>query len=288
MITLFDPELGTLALRRDPFVVTGFQIGSRAPRVVKRDRALADGEVDDTRFGGGRAVTIALTLNDKLCGDPTPMQELFDQLLPYMALRRRPVLTWSLPGSGGVVRQLTVRGDNAPMQIGSAKHPTITCSFVAADGEITSAGDPICTVIQPAADVELGRTYNLAFNRAYPTSSAIGDRLIVNPGNELSHWTAAIFGDNTNPSILVNGVRIDFNNNGGLVLPAGNSVVIDTKAKTMLFNGDPVSPRYDRTNFTEWAWADVMLRPGNNTIRFAAALLGTGASMNFCYRPAWA
>lgn len=289
MITLTEPQLGTIELGADPFVVSSFQIGSPAVRAVARNRALANGTRDDTKFTGGRAATIAITLNDKYCGDDqVTMQELFDRLLPFTVARRRPVLSWSLPGSAGRERQMIVRGDSAPMVIEGPKHPVLAVGFVAPEGEINSAGDPICQRIDPASDVELGRTYDLTFNREYPSSAAIGDRLVTAEGNEQAHWVATIFGDNTNPYVLINGVRVEFANNGGLVLPAGTHLVIDTREKTMYLNGDPLSPRFDRANFTEWTWPDILLHPGVNTVRFGAAMLGVGAAMNFCYQPTWA
>lgn len=288
MITLIDPDLGSLELGADPFVVQSFQISSPAVRPVIHNRALANGTRDDTKYTGARAATIAIMLNDKYCGTKVTMQSLFDRLLPYTVTRRRPVLRWSLPGSPGQERQMIVYGDSAPMMIGGPKHPVIGVSFIAPEGEINSAGDPICTVITPAADVELGRAYDRAYDRAYPSSSSIGDRLVLVDGNEQAHWIATMFGDCTNPYILVNGVRVEWISNGGLVLPAGSSLVVNTREKTMYLNGDPLSPRFNRANFTEWTWPDILLRPGTNTIRFGAGVLGAGASMNFCYQPTWA
>lgn len=289
MITLVNDELGEITLRSDPYVVTDFQISSPAVRAVTRNRALMNGTRDDTAFTGARAVTVGITLNDKYCGDDAvAMQDLFDALLPFTVVRRRSVIRWSLPGSGGRERQMIVRGDSAPMVIAGPKHPVLSLSFVAPEGEINSAGAPICQLIEPAVDTELGRAYDLTSNRAYPTSSAVGDRLIDVDGNEQAHWTATIFGDVTNPYILINGVRVEFSRGGGLVLPAGNHLQVDTREKIVRLNSDPLSPRFDRANFTEWTWPDILLRPRNNTIRFGGAILGVGAAMNFCYQPTWA
>lgn len=287
MITLTDPELGSLELRSDPFVVASFEISSPAPRVVSRNRALMNGTKDDSQFSGARAVTLTIVLNDSVCDDVS-MQSLLDQLIPYTVIRRRPIMRWSLPGSGGVEREIMLRGDSAPIVVDGPKHRAIVCQFVAPEGEITTAGPMICQTIAPAEDVELGRTYDLTFDRDYPVSSAIGDRLVTVDGNERAHWHAAIFGIVTNPYLLINGVRVEWSNNGGLDLTAGNSLVVDTREKTMYFNEDPASPRFDRVNFTDWQWPDILLRPGVNTIRFGGAALGAGASMNFCYKPTWA
>lgn len=291
MMTLTEPSLGTVDLHGDDFVVPQFQISQRATRAVLRNRALANGAYDDTRFGGTRAVTIGVQLNDRSCGvEQRTMQSLFDELLPFMAPWRRPVLTWSLPGSEGVLRQMTVRGDSAPMQIERAKHPALVLQFVAPDGEITTPVDNV-ERIDPATDTEEGRVYatgsELRFDRNYPVSLALGGRLITQNGNEPAHWTLAIFGGAVNPFFEVNGVTIDFNANGGLTLSAGQSVVIDTRERTVYLDGDPATPRYDRTNFAEWSWADLLLQPGANLVRFGADTL-TGGQASITWRDTWA
>lgn len=316
MMTLTDPTLGTLVLHgdnptTDPFIVAGFTIGSLAVRPVMRTRALSNGQLDDTRFTGGRAVTVAIRLNEKYCGPLAgdTMQDLLDRLLPYMNPRRRPVLTYTLPGSDGSPRQLTVRGDSAPVQIAGSKHQAVVLSMISPDGEITTAGDPVCIDLNPAGDVELGRVYpagttdpgntagrvypagttepgNVA-GRVYPASLAIGDRVYINAGNEEAHWILQIFGGCTNPFFTINGVTVNFNNNGGLVLPVGASVIIDTREQTIRLNGNPADPRYSKTNFTAWSWSDLMLKPGENPMRFGASVIGTGQA-RFCSLPTWA
>lgn len=298
MIVLSDPELGDLELRSDPYAVVSFQIGSRAVRANMRNRALAHGAFDDTRYGGARAVTVSIVLNEhpRCSPNPTTMQGLLDLLLPYTMPYRRPVLQYSLPGSDGDVRQLTVRGNGAPVQIGGAKHQGIVAQFVSGDGDITTAGDPTCLLISPAADVELGRVYppsvgdaaGRAYDRTYPASLAVGDRILTQLGNERAHWTAAIFGAVTNPFLTINGVTINFNVNGGVNLLAGQSLVLDSKARTIYLNGDPNSSRYDKSNFVAWTWDDVLLKPKDNLVRFGGSVLGVGASVNLCWSPTWA
>lgn len=221
------------------------------------------------------------------------MQQLYDVLLPYLSPRRRPTLEWSLPGSDSVVRKLTVRGEGAPVEIASPRAPAVVASFVAADGTITSArgGDDDdgwqCQIIDPSADVEAGRTYNLTYNREYPDSAGIGDRIVTMAGNDDAHWRATIFGPTTDPYLRVNGVEISFTEQGGLILAAGESVEIDTRERTILLNGDPTESRYDRTNFSEWSWSDLLLHPGDNRVRFGADILGVGSSVNFCWADTW-
>jgi hypothetical protein len=288
MLVLDDPKLGELELRSSPYCVIDFQIGSATPRPVMRNRALSSGAFDDTQFAGSRAITVSLMFNESPCapGQPT-MQQLYDRILPYMNVKRRPTLRWSLPGSGAE-RQTTVRGESAPVVITRAKHPVLVLSFVSADGEITSAGDPQCQPIDPAIDIEEGRPYDLTFNRSYPPSLAVGDRLVLVDGNEPAHWTLTIFGEVTDPFFKVNDTTIFTNLGEGVDLPADSNLVISTRDKTMYLNGNAADSRYDRTNFTAWTWSDLLLQPGENLVRFGAVVLGPGASALLCWRPTWA
>lgn len=288
MIQLMDDRLGTLALRRAPFTVASFQIGTRSPRVVMRNRALADGGKDDTRFAGGRAITLALVLNGDECAAPlATMQALYDAILPYTVARRRPTLRWSLPGSSDE-RECIVRCDDAPVVIEGPRHPALVMSFTAAEGEITSPynAEVDCTDIEPAVDVEVGRTYNMTYNRTFPSSQAVGDRLVNQGGNERAHWTGVIFaGDGTtDPYLRINSVTVSFS---GLVLPGGAAVVIDTRERTMWLNGVVGDSVFGLSNFTQWAWEDLMMEAGSNALRFGATVLGTGAVMQLCHPRTW-
>jgi hypothetical protein len=195
------------------------------------------------------------------------------------------VLRWSLPGSGGVEREMVVRGEDAPVVISGRTKQAIVLSFVSADGDITSP-DQECLLIQPSDVSEAGRQYNLTFDRDYPTSTPAGEVLVTQNGNEPAHWTATIFGDVTGPSLRVNGSTVAWPD--AYNLPADATIVIDTKAKTILLNGVAFDSVYGLTNFTDWQWADLMLQPGANAVMYFAQSLGTGTVMQMCWRPTWA
>lgn len=286
-VLLADDTLGTLPLGGNDFVVVQVQIGAPAVRAVMYDRALADGSIDDTRFTGARAYTLSITLNDANCTDTT-MQSLVDRLAPYMAPRRRPVLSWSLPGTPGLRRQATVRGEGLPIVVRRRNHNQVICSFVGADGRILSEGGQVCETINPSEDVEDGRTYDLIFDRVYPPSQGIGDRLVHVAGNERAHWVGTLYAEADQPTLRVNGIDIAFTQNGGLDLAPGQTVVIDTLERTILLNGDPEEPRYHLVNFTQWQWDDLLLDPGENRLRYTAAVLGPGAQAVICWTPTWA
>lgn len=288
MMTLEDTDLGPLLLHHDPatdpFVVVGFQIGFPEVRAITRNRALADGIVDDTQFTGGRAVTVSLVLNDRRTCGVVSMQSLYDAVLPYMAPRRRPTLTWALPGSD-VQRSFTVRGQNAVIDVNGPTHPGLVLQFLAID-EIVSP-EQHCLDISPSDDVVGGRTYNLTFPRVYPASLGLGDRIVTNNGNERAHWTAVIYGAVTNPLIMFNGVELAWDVGAGLDLGVGHFLTVSSRDRTMYYDGNPTQSRYSLSNFTEWAWSDLLLDPGDNSLRFDGSVLGAGALLHFCWYDTW-
>lgn len=286
MLTLSDPVLGVLDLR-SKFSVQSIQIGTPSVRAVTRPRALADGEFDDTKFRGGRAITLGLITREEVCSaSPLTIQGLLDELLPYVSPRRRPTLTWALPGSESEQRSAVVRGVTAPVVVERAKHISVVLSFVAPTGEVLT---PVASTlsIDPTTDTELGRTYDLVFPRVYPASSGIGDRLATNTGNAPAHWRATLFGTCTDPALTINGITVNFNANGGLSLPAGGTVMLDTRERTIRYADDPAQSKYDKTNFAAWAWDDLLLEPGTNTVRFSAASLGVSARAELSWYATW-
>ena len=290
-VQLHEEQLGTLDLgplrpsadvrhcNAAGYIVTGWEIGFPAERAVVQNRALADGVFDSTQFFGARAVSMAITL-DVNKQDP---QLAIDDLTAYMTPHRRPRLSWVIPGST-IERSLLVRGVDAPLSIAGRQAHVISASFVGVNGVIES---PVETVIEirPGFESEQGRTYDLLFDRVYPPSLGIGQRIARNEGNEVADWRATIFGPAVNPILTINGIDISFSENGGLTLLAGESVTIDTLNRTIFLNNDPSESRYDRVNFTEWSWESVRLQPGDNVIRYEEPTMS--GSCSFAYRSAW-
>ena len=286
--TLTEPTLGSLELHPDgeatdcgPYIVTDFQIGFPAVREVVRNRALADGVIDDTTYVGARAITASIIV-DQRRGDA---QAIIDDLMPYISPRYRPRLTWQIPGSDEQ-RSSIVRGADAPVVIGGEKFNTVVASWVTTTGVIEAAYEQ-CVLIDPGSDVESGRTYDLTFDRTYPPGLGVGEVVVNNPGNTVADWRCEIFGQVTNPILEVNGVEMRFDRNGGLTVGQAQSVVIDTRSRTVLLNNDPDESRYDRMNFAEWSWQQVRLQPGQNLVRFDGAAIGPTAKARFCFRAAY-
>ena len=282
MISLVEDELGRLDLTpTNGFVETLLDPGYPDVRVVKNERALSDGEDDETLYFGGRAMSFRFSINTRIIAQ----QDALNLVQPYLSLRRRPRLIYNLPGSTEK-RSAIVRGHNAPFAVDHPKYPTWATQWYNADG-LLEAPDPVLVDLEPADDVELGRTYdeNMADGRGpYPSTLAIGERAVDSPGSEMSDWVLSIFGPTTNPTFRVNGIDITFDENGGLSLTSGQSVVIDTKQRSILFQNDPLESRYGKTNFHEWSWSDVRLKAGFNAVRL---MPGPDVRAQLSYRPTW-
>lgn len=290
MMYLDEDTLGELDLECvDGFVVSDFEIGFPEERAVVRNRALGDGRYDDTRFLGGRVITVSIRFDNRECDFPGTAQELIDQVMAYMSPRLRPRLVWTLPTSDSEERSAVVRGFDAPVVIDAPRYPTVVFQFQTV-GSYIELPEPDCEIRNPNIyEAEPGRTYPLEFDRVYPPSVPTDALAITNPGNAPADFIATILGPAVEPNVIVNGIPIRTDRAGGVTLIAGQTLVIDTRERTVLLNNDPTESRYDRLNFEEWVWDDVLLRPGLNVIRFngAGSWFGPTTRLEVCTRGAW-
>lgn len=262
------------------FVLGGFTIGWPTERPVVRNRSLADGLVDDSRFLGGRAVTVSLNVDQRVL----PAQTLIDQLSPFMSPRNRPVITWSLPGTPDELRSLTVRGVDMPLVIEGPKYHTVVMQFLASDSLTQAPASALRCVTMTPGEGGAGRTYNLTFPRVYPAAGPLGSKNVPVYGNAPTPWVATIFGGIEDPAATVNGFDIEFT---GLTLTTFQTLVIDVTAKTILLDGDPAESRYNLSNFTAWDWDDLLLPPGDNVMRLTGTAPTTSAAMTVCLTDRW-
>lgn len=265
------------------FVLVDLQVGFPSERPVVRPRALDDGVIDQTTFVGQRAVTVTLRLDQRVM----TTQALIDRVMPFLSPRRRPTLTWSLPGSATDYRSLTLRGVDAPLVVQQPKYVTIVCSWVSSDPFLL---DPVeeCESVDPNDPAEeVGRYYDLTFDRVYVPALPVGALAAINTGTAPTHCVITLTASMINPTVTVNGVDMTFNQNGGLTLVTGQTLVIDTQARTILLNNDPNESRYDRVNYEDWSWDDFLLQPGVNVVRLQGTGFTSTTLMTVCWRSAW-
>lgn len=284
MIYLDDADLGVLDLDcEEGFVVAEFAIGWPSERPVVRSRALTDGVLDTTRYVGQRAVTIALRLDNKI----KPTQDMLDELSPYLSPRRRPRVVWSVdkvPSNPLHVRSLELRGVEMPLVVNAPKALTVVAQWVATES-FSRALVEQCAVALLTGTEEFGREYDLEFDRSYPPSPIFGITYFNAQGNAPTPWTGTITGQVVDPNVLVNDVTITFT---GVTLTLGQTIVIDTEARTILRNNDPNDSLYASTNFADWTWDDLLMKPGQNQIRLqATSTSGGNPSFTLCWFDRW-
>lgn len=273
------PALADLPLTcHDGWSLEQLQIGFPDVRAVSRVRALADGVYDDTFFLGARAVTLTLRI-----ASATATQAALDAIMPFLSPRIRPVLTWSLAGSPTNLRSLTLRGVDAPVVIDGPSYQRVVVSFVSTESFMRS-GDEHC--VAAIAQPNLGRTYDLTFDRVYSSTSPTVQFTVNNAGNAPAPWRATINADAVNPSITVNGLLMSFSQNGGVTLTGGDQLFVSVDQRLAERSPFPLTPVYDRMNFYDWRWDNFLLLPGPNLIEFAIAP-GGDSLMTFCWHDTW-
>lgn len=254
------------------------QIGFPAVRPVVRSRALDDGVFDDTLFVGQRAVTLTLRI-----ASPTATQAALDRIIPFVSPRERPVLTWSLAGSPTEVRSLTLRGVDAPIVIDGPSYQRIVVSFVSTESYVRGGVEECVAAIASPSE---GRTYDLTFDRIYSSVSPIVTFNAFNRGTAPAPWRAVINADATDPIVRVNGIPMSFDQNGGVVLTGTDQLFIDVANRSVDVSPFPLTTVYDRVNFFDWRWDDLMLLPGNNIIELEVSP-GDDSLMTFCWFDAY-
>lgn len=262
------------------YSLESLQVGFPGERPVVRSRALSDGAFDESKYLGQRAVTMTVRLATR-----TQTQALIDQLLPFMSPRIRPTLAYALAGDNPFpVRSLTLRGVDAPVVIDGPFYQAVTCSWVSSDPFIYGEGER-CTFLTVTAEEE-GRVYDLTFDRIYGGGGSVASVVITNNGTAPAQWRASLSATTTNPSLRINGVLVTTAANGGVVLAGSDTLEIDTRERTCLLNGDPTLSRYNRLNYADWTWDDLVLQPGDNLIEYILDP-GDESTMTFCWYDTW-
>lgn len=292
MIYLEHPQLGRLDLVDKPngFDVTQFEIGFPEVREVVIPRPLLDGSFDFTRYLGQRAVTVSMYLDQRRA----PTQLLLDALMPFLHPLYRPRLIYTVQDIQQPCfdipplpqpRALTIRGVDAPVVINGPRFQQITVQWVA-DTYALSV-DENCYTFLPADDTEDGRTYDLTFDRVYPPTLPSGSQVIVNAGNAPAHWRWTIFPAIDDPILTVNGVTITTDGGSGTSISGTDVLVIDTLARTIRVNDDPMQSVLGNTNFGDWDWSDLLLHPGENFVRFQGDNLSSDCRATICWSDTW-
>lgn len=280
-IALQEDTLGTLELDcASGYVVTQYDLGFPQPREVSYPRTLVDGVVDQTSHHGARTVSLTVTLNATRGSSPAQLR---DRLAAYLHPGRRP--TMLITEHNDVrERQIRLRASQFGIPIASPKFNAMSCSWIAYDGVVESQ-----TLIQiqarPFDTNPAGREYPLTFDRDYPDVLPSGSHLVVNDGNTAAQWTINLYGNIVNPRLVLNDQAIRLTASGGLTLATNQLLVIDSRGKQVLYDGNPLTSALQYVDFLNSTWW--LIPPGQSVYRLDADTWDDNASAILAFRPAW-
>jgi len=260
-----------------PFVDVISVVGlDNAPyRETRREREGADGGFMDAEFERGRD----LLINADIYVDSSVMEAYLDSLKSNYA--PSTVLVPFYFKSPGVeerllfVKPLGLKYDWEQLRrIGQAR---AQFTMFAEDPRIyTSTLTSVDVAFSPGALTGFG--FNLAFDFGFGGAATTDGTLVNNSGNRPTPPIFTITGPCTDPTIRdeTYGNVLAFS----ITLEAGQTLVIDTKYKTVRLDG--TTNRRNTMTVFEW----FMLQPGQTFIRYGASV-GVGSSLNVSFRSAW-
>lgn len=255
-------------------------LGFPEVRAVVRSAPDADGTLDSTAHFGARVITLRLWL------DAVPWatrQRLFRFLNPAL----RPTMYFQLEADQPE-QLVRLRGDQLtaglPAVMHIANQRDVLLQWVAPLGVVESASLNTADLAGAEAAPEVGRSYDLAFDRTYPASPVVGSVVATNAGNTDAYPVLRIYGPCTDP-VLYNDTQGKALAFAGLSVSAADYLEIDTRAKTIRTNSLAASSQYSKLDFPSSEWWT--LSPGDNQLRFVPDTFTAPSYTRVEWRDAW-
>ena len=275
-LTLSATGLDPLTLS-SPFVRRSFEWVSGSHRVVSEEAPGADGEIDTSQLHAAGSVTIGLRLL------PTaPFETSLRQLRAFTNGRLRPTLSIVADDESEKIATLS-RGTVTTAQE-RPTHQDAVIQFAVPSGILESAELHEASA-NASGDTVDGFEFDIEFDLEFPAASPQGSVEVVNAGDRDAYPVLRLFGPWSGESSIINDTydeRLVFDN---LSVTAGNYLEIDTRAKTILLNGDSTQTRYQYLVFPDSTW--FTLRPGTQRIRFVPTTFTAPAQALILWRDAW-
>ena len=254
--------------------VQSLDVGYPVVRQVVDNRADADGTYDSTQYFGARTVSMVVrALGDRRAS--------FEELSKFLRPSTRPILFYTVDGTE---RRLRLRPNaRSAAFTGTPNSQEFLAQWVAPDGVIESATETVA-VAQASSGVEVGRTYNLTFDRTYAATSPVGSVSVTNAGTTFAQdFEIQLHGPATNPVIenLTTGEQLRF----VTTLTASQFLQINVRDKTVRLNGLVAQNRYNTLDFATSSWFG--LGPGVSVLRYAPDSSSAGAFARVSFRSSW-
>jgi hypothetical protein len=245
-------------------------IGAPEVREVTYALASADGVDDQTRYLGQRVVAIT-----GKCFRDVPNNGsrsiAWERMSHYLDPAKRITLQYQFDSDSPVRQASNLR---------MSQFSRIASSPTGFDFTIQWKADPVVhETIQEAITLTptgliggQGRSYSLSFPRMYPTSGAGSPGLAVTDGDYKTWPVYEIHGPCTNPVITMtdpgSGATL------GIVavhytIPSGHYFYIDSRSRTVFYDGTSGSSYYQYLDFTQTVWSPMLA--GSTQFTFVAS-----------------
>lgn len=249
------------------YVPQGLTLGPLDVREQVTKRPSANGTFDYTSLYGNRAVTAVVGLAAEMVpGGGVYDQDIEDALRAWTNPQTRCYLYWQRD-TMRYERRILLRGGAAslPLQFVKSDFDIVSLAWKAPEGTSEDSLETSSQVF-PSGSIEVGRSYDLTYDRTYPDSAPLGSLTIANNGNADVLPIVTIYGPCTQPRIqnVTTGLSLEFVS--GLTLSSTDYLLINFKDGTVWLNGDPTNSRYSSINFSTSSWWPIV--PGVNSLRF--------------------
>lgn len=268
-------------------IVDTIDVGFPVVREVTTDLPEQDGEFDETENFSARIVSIS--------GVAYPVEfsgsraQILDGFAPFLNPKARPQLIYAFD-EDVEERAFTLRVQQGSAPISSGRSSAFQYQWKCPD-PIAYGLDTNEVDIPPAAGASTGRTYPLTFPRVYPAGYGGSGQSFVGVGGTYPTWALLrIFGPCVDPAIYwldpettdPLGIQVVLS---GITVDEGDYLEIDTKARTVLLNGDPGANRYSFVDFANTVWGP--LQPVMNLLRFQVSSADVPAIAQVLFRNAY-
>lgn len=249
--------------------ITGFQIGSPAPRAVTDLRPSDHGATDATRYYGPRIIEVT----GRIVGtDTADLWVRADALKGALALGSWHVLRFRRKGLDYDERAL-VRVDSPvdmPLTLGSSRHLPFGVSLFAADPRLYSDTESSGSY-DPTDAGTGGLFFPLVFPLDFDVADGSAQLSAVNEGTISTPPTFVITGPVVNP-IIDNDTTGESIYTQNCALSAGDTLSIDVATRTALLEGTTARPDLIDVSLTDWFY----LAPGQNLLRLRGSGMSAG------------
>ena len=240
-------------------------------------QTLTEREADHGAYAGPvylaeRVVTLA---GKAVCPDYASTYSAIEQVKTAAALTDTTLTVYET-----VARQATVRRSGKPLaQRLTDRVVDWSIQVTAADPRLYAVGESSTVLSLPL--VSGGLVLPLTFPMSIPATVAISDTTLRNEGTIETRPVITIAGPVSQPQVTVtgpDGVARTLLYSGDIA--AGDTLVLDTDARTVLYNG-----LANRRALLTGPWAG--LPPGDSGVAFRAGAYSAAATCTITYRSAW-